>query len=189
LEFETLTEAVEALCIMNHYPIRSAGIKFPFIMKLCFSSSRHALGHDEKWDWSLRISSLVSNIAINNHYQVQKSILELFWNFSSSCLMLARVYKVIAEQPKLENTLATPSTVLSAFPNPKGISSSSTMKNKKLSFFYRKKLIAIYFCFDGSCEFYPYRYTFVLSKWSLLCSIIVWKWTRNVHIIVLINSL
>jgi heterogeneous nuclear ribonucleoprotein L len=41
IEFENLTEAVEALSIMNHYPIKSSGGKFPFIMKLCFSSSRN----------------------------------------------------------------------------------------------------------------------------------------------------
>jgi len=55
IEFESLTDSVEALAVMNHYPIKCPGTgtssfddasstlggKFPFIMKLCFSSSRN----------------------------------------------------------------------------------------------------------------------------------------------------
>ncbi|XP_050301094.1 heterogeneous nuclear ribonucleoprotein L isoform X2 [Anthonomus grandis grandis] len=40
LEFETTTEAVAAVMACNHAAIESPGTKFPFIMKLCFSSSR-----------------------------------------------------------------------------------------------------------------------------------------------------
>lgn len=40
LEFETPTEAVAAVMACNHAAIDSPGTKFPFIMKLCFSSSR-----------------------------------------------------------------------------------------------------------------------------------------------------
>lgn len=40
LEFETTTEAVAAVMACNHAAIDSPGTKFPFIMKLCFSSSR-----------------------------------------------------------------------------------------------------------------------------------------------------
>ncbi|XP_021944186.1 heterogeneous nuclear ribonucleoprotein L isoform X2 [Folsomia candida] len=41
IEFESLTDSVEGLAIMNHYPIKCPGGKFPFILKLCFSSSRN----------------------------------------------------------------------------------------------------------------------------------------------------
>ncbi|XP_018561634.1 heterogeneous nuclear ribonucleoprotein L isoform X2 [Anoplophora glabripennis] len=40
LEFENITEAVAAVMACNHAAIESPGTKFPFIMKLCFSSSR-----------------------------------------------------------------------------------------------------------------------------------------------------
>ncbi|XP_008191778.1 heterogeneous nuclear ribonucleoprotein L isoform X1 [Tribolium castaneum] len=40
LEFEDTTEAVAAVMACNHAAIESPGTKFPFIMKLCFSSSR-----------------------------------------------------------------------------------------------------------------------------------------------------
>ncbi|CAH1099009.1 unnamed protein product [Psylliodes chrysocephalus] len=40
LEFENTTEAVAAVMACNHAAIESPGMKFPFIMKLCFSSSR-----------------------------------------------------------------------------------------------------------------------------------------------------
>ncbi|KAJ8940572.1 hypothetical protein NQ318_012971 [Aromia moschata] len=40
LEFENTTEAVAAVMACNHAAIESPGTKFPFIMKLCFSSSR-----------------------------------------------------------------------------------------------------------------------------------------------------
>lgn len=39
LEWENCSEAVEALVLCNHTPIDSPGGKFPYIMKLCFSSS------------------------------------------------------------------------------------------------------------------------------------------------------
>ncbi|XP_066953931.1 heterogeneous nuclear ribonucleoprotein L isoform X20 [Macrobrachium rosenbergii] len=41
LEFNNISEALEALVIANHAPIPNPSSKFPFIMKLCFSSSRH----------------------------------------------------------------------------------------------------------------------------------------------------
>ncbi|KAK4329531.1 hypothetical protein Pmani_000124 [Petrolisthes manimaculis] len=46
LEFSNISEALEALVVGNHAPIPnpisvSTDSKFPFIMKLCFSSSRH----------------------------------------------------------------------------------------------------------------------------------------------------
>ncbi|XP_042229054.1 heterogeneous nuclear ribonucleoprotein L-like isoform X9 [Homarus americanus] len=44
LEFANISEALEALVIGNHAPIPNpmpTDSKFPFIMKLCFSSSRH----------------------------------------------------------------------------------------------------------------------------------------------------
>jgi len=46
LEFANISEALEALVVGNHAPIpnpisASTDSKFPFIMKLCFSSSRH----------------------------------------------------------------------------------------------------------------------------------------------------
>ncbi|XP_067007690.1 heterogeneous nuclear ribonucleoprotein L isoform X2 [Anabrus simplex] len=40
LEFEDIGQAVEALMMCNHAPIQNPGGKFPYIMKLCFSSSR-----------------------------------------------------------------------------------------------------------------------------------------------------
>nr|CAH7753180.1 unnamed protein product [Callosobruchus chinensis] len=40
LEFENTMEAVAAVMACNHAAIESPGTKFPFIMKLCFSSSR-----------------------------------------------------------------------------------------------------------------------------------------------------
>lgn len=43
LEFENTTEAVAAVMACNHAAIESPGTKFPFIMKLCFSSSRGSI--------------------------------------------------------------------------------------------------------------------------------------------------
>ena len=40
IEFETLAEALEGLVTCNHQPIPNPNGKFPYIMKLCFSSSR-----------------------------------------------------------------------------------------------------------------------------------------------------
>ncbi|XP_047000111.1 heterogeneous nuclear ribonucleoprotein L isoform X1 [Schistocerca americana] len=40
IEFEDIGQAVEALMMCNHVPIQNPGGKFPYIMKLCFSSSR-----------------------------------------------------------------------------------------------------------------------------------------------------
>ena len=40
IEFETLSEAVESLVIANHLPVENPSGKFPYIMKLCFSSSK-----------------------------------------------------------------------------------------------------------------------------------------------------
>ncbi|XP_049819298.1 heterogeneous nuclear ribonucleoprotein L isoform X2 [Aethina tumida] len=40
LEFENTNDAVAAVMACNHAAIESPGTKFPFIMKLCFSSSR-----------------------------------------------------------------------------------------------------------------------------------------------------
>lgn len=40
LEFETLAEALEALVCCNHARIPNPSSRFPFVMKLCFSSSR-----------------------------------------------------------------------------------------------------------------------------------------------------
>ncbi|CAL4059557.1 unnamed protein product [Meganyctiphanes norvegica] len=41
LEFTNISEALEGLVTSNHAPIPNPSSKFPFIMKLCFSSSRH----------------------------------------------------------------------------------------------------------------------------------------------------
>ena len=38
--FETVSEAVEALVCCNHLPVPNPTGKFPYIMKLCFSSSK-----------------------------------------------------------------------------------------------------------------------------------------------------
>nr|XP_024218213.1 heterogeneous nuclear ribonucleoprotein L isoform X5 [Halyomorpha halys] len=40
LEFEDLADAVNALVYCNHAPIKNPDSKFPYMMKLCFSSSR-----------------------------------------------------------------------------------------------------------------------------------------------------
>ncbi len=40
IEFETLSDSLEALVACNHHPIPNPSGKFPYIMKLCFSSSR-----------------------------------------------------------------------------------------------------------------------------------------------------
>ncbi|CAH1397467.1 unnamed protein product [Nezara viridula] len=40
LEFEDLADAVNALIYCNHAPIKNPDSKFPYMMKLCFSSSR-----------------------------------------------------------------------------------------------------------------------------------------------------
>ena len=39
IEFETLSDALEALVSCNHQPVPYPNGKFPYIMKLCFSSS------------------------------------------------------------------------------------------------------------------------------------------------------
>lgn len=40
IEFESLADALEGLVICNHQPVANPNGKFPYIMKLCFSSSR-----------------------------------------------------------------------------------------------------------------------------------------------------
>lgn len=40
IEFENLSEALESLLIANHVPVDNPTGKFPYIMKLCFSSSK-----------------------------------------------------------------------------------------------------------------------------------------------------
>ena len=40
IEFETLGDALESLVIANHLPVDNPSGKFPYIMKLCFSSSK-----------------------------------------------------------------------------------------------------------------------------------------------------
>ena len=40
IEFESLPEALESLVIANHIPVDNPNGKFPYIMKLCFSSSK-----------------------------------------------------------------------------------------------------------------------------------------------------
>ena len=40
IEFESLSEALEGLVVCNHQPVANPNGKFPYIMKLCFSSSR-----------------------------------------------------------------------------------------------------------------------------------------------------
>lgn len=40
MEFEDLSQATEALVVCNHSPITNQNSKFPFLMKLCFSSTR-----------------------------------------------------------------------------------------------------------------------------------------------------
>jgi heterogeneous nuclear ribonucleoprotein L len=40
IEFESLGDALEGLVICNHQPVANPNSKFPYIMKLCFSSSR-----------------------------------------------------------------------------------------------------------------------------------------------------
>jgi len=40
IEFESLSDALEGLVICNHQPVPNPNGKFPYIMKLCFSSSR-----------------------------------------------------------------------------------------------------------------------------------------------------
>lgn len=39
LEFESKTEAVEALTVLNHHQIRIPNTSNPFTLKLCFSTS------------------------------------------------------------------------------------------------------------------------------------------------------
>uniref|UniRef100_A0A3P9L6N9 Heterogeneous nuclear ribonucleoprotein L like n=1 Tax=Oryzias latipes TaxID=8090 RepID=A0A3P9L6N9_ORYLA len=41
LEFDSKTEAIEALTVLNHHQIRIPGISNPFTLKLCFSTSSH----------------------------------------------------------------------------------------------------------------------------------------------------
>ncbi|XP_059480129.1 heterogeneous nuclear ribonucleoprotein L isoform X2 [Neocloeon triangulifer] len=40
LEFDSISDALDALMMCNHLPIQNPNGKFPYIMKLCFSSSR-----------------------------------------------------------------------------------------------------------------------------------------------------
>ncbi|XP_071450318.1 heterogeneous nuclear ribonucleoprotein L-like isoform X2 [Hetaerina americana] len=40
MEFDNISQSLEALMICNHAPIQNPNGKFPYIMKLCFSSSR-----------------------------------------------------------------------------------------------------------------------------------------------------
>ena len=40
IEFETLGESLESLVAANHVPVENPSGKFPYIMKLCFSSSK-----------------------------------------------------------------------------------------------------------------------------------------------------
>lgn len=40
IEFETLAESMESLVMANHIPVENPNGKFPYIMKLCFSSSK-----------------------------------------------------------------------------------------------------------------------------------------------------
>lgn len=40
IEFESLSEALESLVMANHVPVQNPNGKFPYIMKLCFSSSK-----------------------------------------------------------------------------------------------------------------------------------------------------
>jgi heterogeneous nuclear ribonucleoprotein L len=39
LEFETVSDALEALVEVNHFPITNPNVKYPYILKLCFSSA------------------------------------------------------------------------------------------------------------------------------------------------------
>jgi len=50
LEFETLGEALEALTCCNHARIPNPSSRFPFVMKLCFSSSRSLQLRNERGD-------------------------------------------------------------------------------------------------------------------------------------------
>lgn len=40
IEFESLSDSLEGIVVCNHHPIPNPNGKFPYIMKLCFSSSR-----------------------------------------------------------------------------------------------------------------------------------------------------
>lgn len=40
MEFEDIEEAIEAIVVLNHAPIENPNGKFPYTMKLCFSSTR-----------------------------------------------------------------------------------------------------------------------------------------------------
>ena len=40
IEFDTLAPALESLVVANHVPVENTNGKFPYIMKLCFSSSK-----------------------------------------------------------------------------------------------------------------------------------------------------
>uniref|UniRef100_A0A0A9Y2R6 Heterogeneous nuclear ribonucleoprotein L n=1 Tax=Lygus hesperus TaxID=30085 RepID=A0A0A9Y2R6_LYGHE len=46
VEFETLDDAVNCLVICNHMPIKNAESKFPYVLKLCFSSTRSIIAKD-----------------------------------------------------------------------------------------------------------------------------------------------
>ena len=40
MEFSTVAEAVEGLAVCNHLPVPHESSKFPYTLKLCFSSTR-----------------------------------------------------------------------------------------------------------------------------------------------------
>jgi len=40
IEFDSLSQALESLVLANHVPVENNNGKFPYIMKLCFSSSK-----------------------------------------------------------------------------------------------------------------------------------------------------
>jgi len=50
LEFDNVSEALEALVCCNHARIPNQSSRFPFIMKLCFSSSRSLQMKNERMD-------------------------------------------------------------------------------------------------------------------------------------------
>ena len=43
ITFENLEQALEALCIYNHQPVSSCSSKYPYIIKLCFSTSSSSM--------------------------------------------------------------------------------------------------------------------------------------------------
>jgi len=50
LEFESVSEALEALVCCNHARIPNPSSRFPFVMKLCFSSSRSLQTRNDRMD-------------------------------------------------------------------------------------------------------------------------------------------